>query len=1175
MEFHISRASRDRYQFDQSLFSYHGNVIFANFHAARAFAQKINQRRDLVTFPEKAVRAGDINAMGLIDEILHHVVNLYQRQRNPGVMAEALQYLEEALGREEVDQVLIAFTRLFPPISVYQNQQSLEDYLQGVNEVVPNRQAVLEEMLMLWVTNKNPAMEPFAELFADDELRVGNGYLVFIDELYAFFETQPRFGPDQQNLVDMLRAPAVAIPYSLSGQLEYIRERWSELLGRYLYRLLTSLDLIREEEKISFFGMGPGPVPIPVYDAAWAAEHEMERFSMDREWMPRLVLIAKNTYVWLSQLSKHFDRPITRLDQIPDEELDRLAAWGFSGLWLIGLWERSQASAEIKRMMGNSDAIASAYSLYSYDIAGDLGGEEAYRNLRDRAWLRGIRLASDMVPNHMGLDSWWVTQHPDRFVSLDYSPYPSYSFNGPNLSRDPAVGLYIEDHYYDKTDAAVVFKRVDHNTGRQQFIYHGNDGTSMPWNDTAQLNYLNPDVREAVIQTIIAVARRFPIIRFDAAMTLAKKHYQRLWFPEPGSGGDIPSRSEFGMTREQFDALMPIEFWREVVDRMAVEAPDTLLLAEAFWLMEGYFVRTLGMHRVYNSAFMNLLRNEENAKYRLVMKNTLEFDPEILKRYVNFMNNPDERTAVDQFGKGDKYFGICILMATMPGLPMFGHGQIEGFAEKYGMEFKRPMWEETPDPYLVQRHEREVFPLLHRRAMFSGVENFLLYDFFSNEGFVNEDVFAYSNGSGNERNLVVFHNKFASTSGWIRTSVGFLQRQPDGERRMVQRSLAEGLNLNPSDGHFVIFRDSISHVEYIRSTSEIEAQGLFLDLHAYKYYVFVDFHQVQDDMYQSYRHLCTYLNGRGVPSIEEALRELVLQPVQNPFQQIANPGYFKYLISSVVNDEEQALDPHVVDEAINKQSALLHGAAYLTGQGHNMDAVLLELRARMETLLSLPMLTNRFKAPGSRTFPAAAEYLTGNLDEQPEHWMALFSWVFLHNLGRLSGLGDVQQTLSWMDEWQLGRSLSNLYQDMGLSEALAWRTVNLVRILVEQQHWYDTLGSKALRQILETWLSDDRIQTYLGINRFKDVLWFNQEALEEFAWWMSLVAALDIAGQPRMTNTQMIERILGAYEISQELLAAEEGSGYQVQKLLDAAGPAPKALQPDMLEADQVEPEEE
>ena len=55
------------------------------------------------------------------------------------------------------------------------------------------------------------------------------------------------------------------------------------------------------------------------------------------------------------------------------------------------------------------------------------------------------------------------------------------------------------------------------------------------------------------------------------------------------------------MTQAEFDAAMPTEFWREVVDRVAVEVPDTLLLAEAFWLLEGYFVRTLGMHRVYNS----------------------------------------------------------------------------------------------------------------------------------------------------------------------------------------------------------------------------------------------------------------------------------------------------------------------------------------------------------------------------------------------------------------------------------------------------------------------------------------------------------------------------------------------------------------------------------------------
>jgi glycosidase len=135
-----------------------------------------------------------------------------------------------------------------------------------------------------------------------------------------------------------------------------------------------------------------------------------------------------------------------------------------------------------------------------------------------------------MVPNHMGIDSPWVIEHPDWFISRQDSPYPAYSFNGPDLSHDGRVEIKIEDHYYEQTDAAVVFRRAT-ASGETRYIYHGNDGTSFPWNDTAQLDYLNAAVREQVIQTILHVARLFPVIRFDAAMTLAKRHFQRLWFP--------------------------------------------------------------------------------------------------------------------------------------------------------------------------------------------------------------------------------------------------------------------------------------------------------------------------------------------------------------------------------------------------------------------------------------------------------------------------------------------------------------------------------------------------------------------------------------------------------------------------------------------------------------------
>ena len=46
--------------------------------------------------------------------------------------------------------------------------------------------------------------------------------------------------------------------------------------------------------------------------------------------------------------------------------------------------------------------------------------------------------------------------------------------------------------------------------------------------------------------------------------------------------------------------------------------------------MEGYFVRTLGMHRVYNSAFMHMLRDERNAEYQKVIRETVGFDARIL-----------------------------------------------------------------------------------------------------------------------------------------------------------------------------------------------------------------------------------------------------------------------------------------------------------------------------------------------------------------------------------------------------------------------------------------------------------------------------------------------------------------------------------------------------------------
>ena len=118
-EFHVARRARDRYQFDDRLFTITGNVVFANFRAARVFAQKMNDHRDLVSFPEQAVKPGQINAMGLVDEILHHLVALYRQEHGADVMGRALDWLDERVGREAVDRTLRRFADSFPTVAVY------------------------------------------------------------------------------------------------------------------------------------------------------------------------------------------------------------------------------------------------------------------------------------------------------------------------------------------------------------------------------------------------------------------------------------------------------------------------------------------------------------------------------------------------------------------------------------------------------------------------------------------------------------------------------------------------------------------------------------------------------------------------------------------------------------------------------------------------------------------------------------------------------------------------------------------------------------------------------------------------------------------------------------------------------------------------------------------------
>jgi glycosidase len=1177
-EFHIAKEVRKKYEFDELLFSINGNVVFANFAAVREFVQKYNLQKE----NKDKVGAGQVNAVGLLDEIYHYIFRLYEVQVNPGVFSKALASLNNSLGEDKTRKLLFDFVARFPPVDVYKGKIEAYDYLNSYTADRSNAEITLEEMILLYFANFNPANKKLKELFNQDYLENGILFEQAIGKLEQFFREEKKFGPDNQDMFTLFKTPILNNPDNIEAQLQFITEKWKILLDEnFLRKILSSGDLIKEDYRFESFGGGSAPTAAPGYKPGMTSEHltlgksgykyaveswkdyiEPENFTKDIDWMPRVVLMAKNAYVWLDQLSKKYRRHIKTLDQVPEEELDQLASWGFNGLWLIGIWERSSASKKIKHIMGNIDAVASAYSLYDYEIAYDLGGEFAYQNLNERAKAKGIRLASDMVPNHTGIYSKWMKDNPDFFVQAPNPPFPNYTFLGENLSEDPGYQVRIEDGYYRKSDAAVVFQRIDNRNGEVSYIYHGNDGTNMPWNDTAQLNMIIKEVREAVIQKIFDVARKFSIIRFDAAMTLAKRHFSRLWYPEPGRGGDIPSRADYSMTKEEFDAVFPEEFWREVVDRINSEMPETLLLAEAFWMMEGYFVRSLGMHRVYNSAFMHMMMKEENEKYRDAISNTLEFEPEILKRYVNFMSNPDEETAIKQFGTDDKYFGVCTVMVTLPGLPMFGHGQIEGFTEKYGMEYQRAYYHETPHQWLIERHEREIFPLVKKRYLFSQVANFWLFDFINSYGNIDENVFAYTNMEYGERSIVFYNNKYNHTGGSINRSTPKLVSRNDGSKQTETRSVAGALNMKGVDNCFYIFREHVANLEYIRSGKDFHSFGLSVDLDAFKTKVFLNFHEIID-LTGDYKLLADSLNGAGVPSVHEALIAMKLQPVHNAFEDLFNPETMEGFVEAImINDHNKDKESIIINFLDEEYRLFLDAVQKHFGVKYDTKPVIKDFEDEIHSTHRLnQFLTDEFSIERNPKNGALHKSVVVSSEvNYRENSLLFLMWLSIFNLRKLLNGNPELNKENFLEKMLLDLPVKRTLKRIGKSEQDLYFDISLLNVLIEFADTAfnvkkDILNSREENKlynhpVLAGMLNDERVKILLGVNEYEGIIYFSKENFEEMINWMFSISLVDLI-KKEPDDEKWEEQIVHLFEMCEYLKNSSKIAGYKLELLIE------------------------
>jgi Alpha amylase, catalytic domain len=352
---------------------------------------------------------------------------------------------------------------------------------------------------------------------------------------------------------------------------------------------------------------------------------------MHRPLCPSLYQI--NTRVWLTDLSHALGRPAT-LDDIPDAELDRIAAMGFDWIWLLSVWQTGLAAQRVSRAnpewrrefqetladLRDEDIAGSGFAITGYRVHDLLGGNPALARVRERLRTRGLRLLLDFVPNHTGLDHPWVQEHPE---------------------------YYIQGTGQDLAQAPHNFTRIPRTQG-DLVLAHGRDPYFPGWPDTLQLDYSNPATQTAMIAELAAIASLCDGVRCDMAMLVLPDVFERTW------GRRAPM------------------FWPDATRRVRESAPGFCFMAEVYWDLE-WTMQQQGFDYAYDKRLYDRLHEGHARPVREHFHAALDYQGKLAR----FMENHDEPRAAATFPEG-KHQAAAAITYLSPGLRFFHHGQFEG-----------------------------------------------------------------------------------------------------------------------------------------------------------------------------------------------------------------------------------------------------------------------------------------------------------------------------------------------------------------------------------------------------------------------------------------------------------------------------------------------------------------
>jgi hypothetical protein len=354
--------------------------------------------------------------------------------------------------------------------------------------------------------------------------------------------------------------------------------------------------------------------------------------------MPRYPSLYQiNTRVWLTRLSQTLGRAVT-LDDIPDAELDRLAAMGFDWIWFLSVWRTGPAAQQVSRAnpewrhefqetlpdLCEDDIAGSGFAITGYSGHAGLGGDAALARLRERVHQRGLRLMLDFVPNHMGLDHPWTTAHRDYLVQG----------SDDDLRREPQ-----NYHRIQTADGSLV-------------LAHGRDPYFPGWPDTLQLDYSNPATQEAMIGELVKIAAQCDGLRCDMAMLVLPEVFERTW------GRKAPL------------------FWPNATHSVRARVPDFCFMAEVYWDLE-WTMHEQGFDYAYDKRLYDRLREGHARPVREHLCAGLDYQGKLAR----FLENHDEPRAAASFKPG-QHEAAAVITYLAPGLRFFHQGQFEGRSKR-------------------------------------------------------------------------------------------------------------------------------------------------------------------------------------------------------------------------------------------------------------------------------------------------------------------------------------------------------------------------------------------------------------------------------------------------------------------------------------------------------------